>query len=450
MSERETSSARVELGQELNLKGRFPAHTYSEWKTAAEAGLKGAPFEKKLITKTPEGISIQPLYLRGDIAPLPHMGEFPGLFTRSRGGTAAGHLETGWEIAQETADTDPGEAGEALRDALKHGQTSVMVVLSQAFRNGMDPRLDAGDGIYLTGTDDLNALISGVDWTACPIHFMAGTSGLAVAMMLEDHASREGLDLGRLHGSIVHDPFGEWVRNGTLPFGTTRAHDETAALVDWATNRAPRIQVVAADGLVYHEAGADAVSELAFTLATAVDYLADLSARGIPVDQAAPRFRFVFGVGTHFLMEIAKLRAARILWSRAVESFGGGHAARRIPIHARTSRYHQTRYDAHVNILRAATAAFAAVVGGADSIHTAPFDETYRVPGSLSRRVARNTQIVLDAESHFRNLIDPAGGAYAVEMMTHQVAAQAWDLFREVEARGGMNNALAEIGRAHV
>ncbi|HDP94421.1 MAG TPA: methylmalonyl-CoA mutase [Candidatus Aminicenantes bacterium] len=443
MSEKETATARVELGKNLDLKRIFPLHTYGDWKNAAEAGLKGAPFEKKLVSKTPEGIDIQPLYLREDVVSLPHLREFPGLQTRSRGGTAAGNIECGWETAQETVDTDPQEAGKALRNALKRGQTAVTFALSPAFRRGADAEEDGGDGLYLTGTGDLEALIHEVDWSACPLHFLAGSSGMAVAMLLQDLARRENRDLAKIRGSIQQDPLGEWVRNGALPLNTDQAGRETAALVRWATDQAPQLQVVCANGLIYHEAGADAVTELGFVLSTAVEYLADLVQRGIPVDQAAPRFRFGFGVGTHFLMEIAKLRAARILWSRVVRAFAGDHAARRIRIHARTSRYYQSRYDAHVNILRAATATFAAVVGGADSIHTSPFDESFRVPNDLSRRLARNTQIILDAESHFRHLIDPAGGAYALETLTHELAAKAWNLFREVESRGGMTRAIA-------
>ena len=444
MSEQDHSAANAELGKDLDLKGFFPPHTYEDWKNSAEAGLKGASFDKKLIGRTPEGIDIQPLYLRGDMEPLPHLGEFPGLDNRSRGGDAAGHLECGWEIAQETADPDPATAGKALRDALHRGQTAVTIALSSAFRRGAPAREDQRDGIYLTGVDDMAALLSGVDWSACPLHFTGGSSGLLLAMMLENLAARENRTLSALRGSLNQDHLGVWVRDGKLLMTPDQGMREMATLVRWGVENAPNLRVIAADGLVYHEAGADAVSELAFTLATAVEYLAELGERDIPVDQSAPRVRLTLGIGTHFLMEIAKLRAARILWSRAVKAFGGGHAIQRVPIHARTSRYYQTRYDAHVNILRAATGAFSAVVGGADSIHTSPFDESFRIPGTLSRRVARNTQIILDAESHFRNLIDPAGGAYAVEVLTHQVASRAWDLFRQVESRGGMTRALME------
>ncbi len=442
MSEKATTTARVELGKDLRLREFFPDHTYQDWKNAAEAGLKGAPFEKKLIANTPEGIDILPLYQREDLLSLPHLDEFPGLQTRSRGGTAAANLVCGWEIAQETVDPDPQVAGKALLEALNRGQNAVTVSLSSAFRRGLDAAKDSADGIYLTGTADLQALLHEIDWSACPLHFLAGSSGLAVAMLLESLSRQENRDLETLRGSILQDPLGEWLHSGSLPLSPEAIGRENAALFHWAEARAPQLQVFGANGLVYHEAGADAVSELGFVLATAVEYLADLAERGVPLNRSARRFRFSFGIGTHFLMEIAKIRAARILWSRAVDAFGGDHDARRVHIHARTSRYCQSRYDIHVNILRAATATFAAVVGGADSIHTSPFDESFRVPNDLSRRVARNTQIILDAESHFRHLIDPAGGAYAVEALTHELAAKAWDLFREVESRGGMTRAI--------
>ena len=444
MSKQKQAGNHVQLGKSPDLKKLFPPHSHAEWKAAAEAGLKGALFERRLVTKTPEGIDIQPLYMEEDIRNLPHMREYPGYGTRSRSGAAAGNLRCGWEIAQETVETDPKSANIALREALTRGQTAVTVDLSQTFRNGEDPRNDDSHALHLTGVEEMADLLADVDWAACPLHFNAGASGLSVAMLLEGVAERTGRDLNTLAGSIDTDPLGQWAREGYLPMDAERAREELISMVRWAGDRAPGIQVVGAGGLVYHEAGADAVTELGLVLATAAEYLAALGENDIPISRSACRFRFTFGIGTHFFMEIAKLRAARILWSRMVEAFGGTGDDRRIRIHARTSRYHQTRYDAHVNLLRTATGVFSAVMGGADSIHAASFDESFRTPDAFSRHLARNTQIILDAESHFRNIIDPAGGAYYVERLSHEMALAAWEVFLEVESRGGMTRAVAD------
>ena len=215
-------------------------------------------------------------------------------------------------------------------------------------------------------------------------------------------------------------------------------------MVVWAGDHAPQLRTVAAYGLPYHEAGGSAVQELAFTLAVALHHLRTLQERGLDVEIVAPRIQFSFAVGAHFFLEIAKLRAARLLWSEIVAACGASEAAQRMNIHARTSRFNKTRYDRHVNILRGTTEAMAAVFGGVDSLHVAPFDEPLGLPGERSRRVARNTQLILREESHFDAVVDPAGGSWYVESLTAEMAQKAWALLQEVEAAGGMLSALQD------
>lgn len=238
------------------------------------------------------------------------------------------------------------------------------------------------------------------------------------------------------------DPLGQLARDGRLPRDLDGIHDVMAQLTAWAQANAPQLQTITVQGNPYHNGGASATQELAFALATAVEYLRAMQARGLSVDDAAPRFRFALSIGSNFFMEIARLRAARLLWAKIVQAFGGNAESQKMRIHARTSAWNQTVYDPHVNLLRGTTEAFSAVVGGCDSLHISPFDELVRVPDDFSRRVARNTHTVLSEETHITHTVDPAGGSWYVETLTDAVARQTWAIFQEVEKQGGMTKTL--------
>jgi methylmalonyl-CoA mutase len=206
----------------------------------------------------------------------------------------------------------------------------------------------------------------------------------------------------------------------------------------------PNVKTVIVRGEPYHNGGANAVQELAFAFATAVEYIRACLDRGVAIDAIAPRIQFSFSVGSNFFMEIAKLRAARLIWSNIAKAFGGNEQSQKIAMHARTSYFTKTVYDPYVNMLRAAAEAFAATVGGADSLHVSPFDEAVGPADEFSRRIARNTQLILLEEAHIANVIDPAGGSYYVETLTAQVAEEAWKLFQQIEAKGGIVQALQD------
>jgi methylmalonyl-CoA mutase len=214
------------------------------------------------------------------------------------------------------------------------------------------------------------------------------------------------------------------------------------ALTRWAAEHAPSLQTICVHSRAWHEAGGNAVQELAFTLATAVEYLRELHSRGLDVNVAAPRIRFAITVGTNFFAELAKLRALRMLWAPAVAALGGNEDAQRLTLHLRTSLWNKTARDPHNNILRATVEAFAGALGGCDSMQVGAFDEIIRPPGELSQRLARNTQLILQKECHLNHVIDPAGGSWYVESLTSDLARRAWALFQEVEKFGGMAAAL--------
>ena len=201
----------------------------------------------------------------------------------------------------------------------------------------------------------------------------------------------------------------------------------------WTLKNIPNLKTIGVSSLNYHNAGANSVQELAFSLSTAVEYIKQMLERGLKIDEIASNIRFTFGIGSLFFVEVAKIRAARMLWAKIIEAFSGNEDSQKIDIHAHTSFTNQTVFDPYVNLLRTTTEAFSAITGGVDSMHTNFFDESFRTPDEFSRRIARNTQIILNEESHLNQIIDPAGGSYYVESLTDEVAKKSWTLFQEIE-----------------
>ncbi len=432
-----------------HLLDEFRRPTYPEWRAEAERMLAGTAFEKRLFTPTVEGITLRPLYTAADDAKLPHLGGQPGIRPFVRGAWPLGHRQAEWLVAQELPFPTYEQFDAALRHDQSCGQTAVNLILDRAGQAGLDPDQAAPGEVGVGGTSiasvtELGSALASVDLQQTPLLIQAGSAGLPLAAMLVALVRQRQGDPAQLRGSVGMDPLCGLVELGGLPVSLPSAYDELAAVVGWAADHAPQLRTVAAYGLPYHEAGGSGVQELAFTLAVALHHLRALQERGLDVEVVAPRIQFGFAVGSHFFMEIAKLRAARLVWSEIVAACGASEAAQRMNIHARTSRFNKTRYDRHVNILRGTTEAMAAVFGGADSLHVAPFDEPLGLPGERSRRLARNTQLILREESHFDAVVDPAGGSWYIESLTAEMAEKAWALLQEIETAGGMLSALQD------
>jgi len=442
-------SGRPVAGERERLLGEFEPATYEQWRAEAEAALKGAPFDKKLLTRTPEGITLQPIYPRGALDGLPHLGGLPGFAPFARGTLALGHAAVPWEICGELVEPLPEQAAAALRDDADRGLSAVVLRADRAARAGLDPDAaddgDVGrDGVSIACVADLEQALEAFDPARLALHLEPGEAGLALSAVVFAMAQGRGLDPAAIRGGGGFDPLGELARTGALDRPVPRALDEMAALVAWSRARAPRWRPVAASGRPYHDAGASAVEELAFALATGVEYVRELIDRGIAVDDACLALGFRFSVGPSFFTEVAKLRAARLVWAQAVTAFGGGDDARRMWLQTRSSAWSTTVTDPWVNMLRVTTETFSAVIAGADSVVAGPFDEAVRLPDEFSRRVARNVQVILADESNLGRVVDPAGGSHYVERLTHEIAERAFDLFREVERAGGMAAALAQ------
>lgn len=426
----------------------FSPANYDQWRSAAESALKGAPFDKKLLTPTYEELTLQPLYWQHDIEGLPHLDSLPGFTPYVRGTAVLGHQGEPWAIAQELPYSTPSALNEALRADLARGQTAINLVLDPPTRAGVDADAakveDVGyHGVSISSLEDLGKALDRIDLEETPIYVQAGAMGLPIAALLAALVRKQAKSTEMLRGCIGTDPLGTLAAEGTLPGSLERTYDEAARLSSWSISHAPRMQTMWVAGHPYHDGGGSATQELGFTVATGVEYLRAMQERGLSVEDIAPRIRFAFSIGGNVFMEIAKLRAARLLWAKIVKAFGGSNEAQKLSIHARTSAWNKTVYDPYVNMLRTTTEALSGVVGGCNSLHVSSYDQAARAPDEFSRRIARNTHIILREEANVPRSIDPAGGSWYVEWLTDAVAKQAWSLFQDVEKQGGMFAALS-------
>ncbi len=432
--------------QDLDLQRDFPAHTYDQWREVVDRQLKGKPFEK-LIKQTYEGIGILPMYFSSDLETLDHVDALPGFPPYVRGTRPLGSVRTPWAVAQQIPDADPGTFNRAALQELERGTTTLNVTLDAATQLGLAPP-DADDadigrgGLSVATLQDWSQALAGVDLARVPLLLWPGASGVAAAALLLAHVESSGGRARELSGAIAADPVGVLASTGSVPGGLSRAWFDLALLTAWSRDYAPRLRTVALTGTPWHEAGGSAVQELAFTLAAAVEALRALQTLGLSVNEVAQQAFMSLALGSDFFMEVAKLRAARLLWAQVVDAFGGSTEAQKLHLHVRTSRWNKTTTDPWVNMLRVTTEAFSGICGGCDSLHVGPFDEVLGTPTEFSRRVARNVQIVLREEAHVGRTVDPAGGSWYVERLTDELARGAWALFQDVERQGGLVAAL--------
>ncbi len=437
--------------EKANLLSEFPVHTYEEWKEAAVKLLKGGSFERTLITPTYEGFDLQPIYTKEVLDDLPHVKDLPGVGCRVRGSKPDGYLETSWLVSQELAAPTPAAMNKLAIEELSSGQTELNLWLDKATRAGIDADDAAAGsvgvcGLSLGSLGDMKQVLEGVHADCISTYIQSGKASPAVYALLVAALKDKGADLSKVNGCIGMDPVGELVEYGELAGGRKQAFCLLAGLVQHAAENMPALQVIDVQGHAYHNGGASSTQEMAVILATAVTYLKQLQARGISADVVVPRMRLSLSVGGNYFLEIAKIRALRLLWSKVMDAFDVSEEARSVHIHARTGLYNKTVYDPYVNMLRTTTEAFSAVVGGVDSLHVGPFDEVLRESDAFSRRIARNTHAILGEECGMTEVIDPAGGSWAVESLTDKMASEAWRKFQEIEAGGGIIASL-EAGK---
>ncbi len=377
----------------------FPPVSTTEWQAAIARDLKGVDPEKRLTWRTDEGLGVKPFYRAEDLAGLVCVDTKPGGFPYRRSARTTG----GWRIREEIDAADAEEANCLACAAVAAGAGGI-----------------AFSRLLVESTRELETVLRHLD--EIPVHFERAGESL-LRMLIER-------------------------RNGTPCAAQISTGCDALASVEFAAETicAAPVELVpfTVHGAAFAEAGATTVEEAGFTLAAGVDFLAALAERGADMNRAAAALEFSFAVGSNYFFEIAKFRAFRMLWARAVESYGGTHRAARVRIAARTSKWNMTVYDPHVNILRSTTEAMAAVLGGADTVTVAPFDACYKVSDEASRRLARNTQLLLKHEAWLGRVADAGGGSYALETITDFLAREGWKVMQEIEACGGFRKAQTD------
>lgn len=430
-----------------NLFEDFTPVTYEQWKTAAEKALKGAPFESKMMTKTYEEITLKPIYRQEELGEGVFADSMPGSVPFVRSSKVGGYIEKPWLIAQACNQSSPRQVNEVLKKELERGLQAIHLQLDSATQLGHDPNTAKAEqvcdkGVSLSILQDIEELFADLDFSSLPLRINTGISALPVLSMISALYKNKKIAYKNLEGCIGADPISELAQNGKLDAGLDSLYDQMAATVDWADKNAPKLRTIIVDVSCYHNAGANAVQELAFAIATAVEYVKQMSQRGISFLQVAKHLQFSFSLGANMFMELAKVRALRLLWSQVCSAYGEEAEDCAANIHVRTSYFTKTIYDPYVNLLRTTTESFAGAVGGVDSMHVAPLDEIVRRGDTFSRRISRNIQIMLQQECNLLQPIDPSGGSWYIESLTEDLAKRAWALFQKVEDAGSMLIAL--------
>ncbi|MCH7540681.1 MAG: methylmalonyl-CoA mutase [Proteobacteria bacterium] len=426
----------------------FPKRRRADWEKLAAEELKGRSLDA-LSWMTPEGIQVKPLYGAEDLEALEHVQSLPGFPPYLRGPYATMYANRPWTIRQ-YAGFSTAEASNAFyRECLKAGQMGLSVAFDLATHRGYDsdhPQV-VGDvgmaGVAVDSVEDMKILFGGIPLDRMSVSMTMNGAVLPVMAGFIVAAEEQGVGQEQLSGTIQNDILKEFMVRNTYIYPPEPSMRIVADIIEYTAKHMPKFNSISISGYHMQEAGATAVQELAFTLADGMEYVRAALSRGLEVDQFAPRLSFFFGIGMNFFMEIAKLRAARLLWARIMKQFGAEDPrSLALRTHCQTSGVSLTEQDPHNNIIRTAFEAMAAVLGGAQSLHTNAFDEAMALPTPLSARVARNTQLILAEESGVGHVVDPLGGSYYVESLTGSVATAAWQLIQEVEELGGMTKAV--------
>ncbi|MDP6068118.1 MAG: methylmalonyl-CoA mutase [Alphaproteobacteria bacterium] len=422
--------------------------TEADWRALAEQERKGKSLDE-LTWLTPEGIAIKPLYTAADLAQMEQT--LPGFAPFTRGVRATMYAGRPWTIRQYGGFSTAAETNAFFRRNLAAGQTGVSVAFDLATHRGYDsdhPRVvgDVGKaGVAIDTVEDMKRLFQGIALDKVSVSMTMNGAVLPVLAGYIVAAEEQGVAPEALTGTIQNDVLKEFMVRNTYIYPPQPSMRIVADIIAHTAQHMPRFNPISISGYHMQEAGATAVQELGFTLADGVEYVRAALSKGLDVDAFAPRLSFFFAIGMNFFMEVAKLRAARLLWAELMAQFEPQDPrSLSLRTHCQTSGVSLTEQDPMNNIVRTAYEAMAAALGGTQSLHTNAFDEALALPTEQSARVARNTQLILQEETGITKVVDPLGGSYYVEALTHSLAAAARQLIEEVEELGGMTKAVAE------
>ena len=399
------------------LFSEFPPVSKEEWEKVIEKDLKGADYSKKLVWKTNEGFNVQPYYRAEDLEKLNHLNSFPGEFPFVRGNKTDNN---NWLIRQDIIVEDAKEANKKALFVLDRGIESL--------------------GFIFTGipsVNQLHTLLENIVPEAIEINLVCGSFFEEVLKKFIAVLTEKGCNLNEVKGSITYNPLTDMVLTGNF------ANFKNGKTLIELGYDLPKFRTLVVHGSIFHNSGSSAVEELGFSLATAAEYLNKYTEEGFSINDITSRMRFDFAVGGNYFMEIAKIRAARILWAKMVEAYDPTtKEAAQMFVHSTTSNWNKTVYDPYVNMLRTTTEAMSSVIGGTDSLTVNAFDESYETPSEIGERIARNQQLLLKEESYMNKVADPAAGSYYIETLTASIAEEAWKIFLATEEKGGFTSAM--------
>lgn len=390
-----------------------------KWEEIINKDLKGADYEKKLVWRTNEGFKVRPYYRAENLDDLNYLDVMPAEFPYTRGTKADSN---DWEIVQNVTETEPAKANEVALASIKGGATMISFTMQ---------------GVKTA--QDLATMLAGFDLTKVGVQFTR-PQGRAVQLTKDFIAYLEAnhIDKAAVKGGIAYDGISCCLRHGKFPTSEKAAMDTAIELVNLTADM-PNFKVVNVRGIQMHNGGATIVQELGYTLGIANEYLAYATSNGLTVEQMAKKMEVTLSIASNYFMEIAKLRAFRLLWATMVSQYQPKcDCACKVRINSVASSWNKTLYDPYVNMLRTTTEGMAASLGGADTIALQPFDVAFKHDDDFSRRISRNVQIILKEESYFNKVVDPAAGSYYIENLTDSLAEHAWKQFQEVEAQGGI------------
>ena len=419
-----------------------------EWTELATRQMKGLTPEE-MTWQTPEGIDLKCLYTAEDIQDLEYANTMPGIAPYIRGPQATMYAGRPWTIRQYSGFSTAEESNDFYRKALAAGAQGVSVAFDLATHRGYDSDHSrvTGDvgkaGVAIDSVEDMKILFDGIPLDKVSVSMTMNGAVLPVLAGYIVAAEEQGVSREKLSGTIQNDILKEFMVRNTFIYPPAPSMKIVGDIISYATKHMPRFNSVSISGYHIQEAGGDAALELAYTLADGKEYVRTAIAAGLHIDQFAPRLSFFWGISMNFYMEIAKMRAARLLWAKIVSEFNPENPkSSMLRTHSQTSGWSLTEQDPYNNVVRTTVEAMAAVFGGTQSLHTNAMDEAIALPTEFSARIARNTQLIIQEETGITQVVDPWGGSYMMESLTQDIADRAWVLIQEVEEKGGMAKAI--------
>lgn len=406
-----------------NLFTEFKSVSTEEWEEKINQDLKGADYEKKLVWKTIDGLKFQPYYRSEHLESLDHLNAVPGAFPFVRG---AKTQNNNWEIRQDIQEEDVKRANAIAVNAVERGAEGVGFRVKK-----------------VESQQDITDLLRYIELEKTAVHFTSAKEYPFIAELFIKEMRLRTADNSKVKGSFNFDPFNYFLLKGEFYNSLEDNMEEAKFMLEKIAPELPGFKMININADVFHNAGASVVQELALALASANDYLSQLTDKGLTVDQIAKSMQITFSIGSSYFMEIAKIRAARMLWSNMISAYKP-ECIDELPlyVHTVTSKWNKSLYDPYVNMLRTTTEAMSGAIAGTNSMSVSPFDNTYKSEDDFSGRIARNTQIILKEESYFDKIIDPSAGSYYIENLTDSIAKAAWELFQEIEGKGGFLKAV--------